>query len=491
MQLEWGCKTVRGMKVSSISSGCPATHALVLHQMPCDAFSPYTSPRGPSVVQLPSLIAGLQPADRERWDSLYAVEEHDGVCVIPPALVPKVVQWFSRTDDDDPHNAALERVEHQCPVGVCNLRTFEETRFSPLRVQRPLPAGVRPGTATEAAAAVERVYEETRGAGACDFCEMEKLTPPDVWGRVSGPRGTGCVSSSNVAKVGGDHGMVILRDHHPIAPLLDPATAVDVIADVLETAREWARCCVAHRMAARSAAGTAARADAAAGGRWFPALMWNVGLGSGASQPHGHAQVLVGEGRAPGRAELLRRAERDHRRVTGRAYLDDLLWCHQTVGLAVPVPPAAAGAEPTAFILALLTPIVTHEMCVLGRTLEDVARGLHVVARVLTQHFRSRCFNIASVMPPFDDPVVPGGQARTPTVRPPPRAFPPPAQEESPHERPWIMARVLDHTEKPSVTGNEHGSLQGTMEFYGPTVDDVDPYRTAALLQAVVTELGW
>ena len=68
------------------------------------------------------------------------------------------------------------------------------------------------------------------------------------------------------------HGLVLLKKHHPLRFTLPE------LADLLAAAEGWFQRAAAAHPAAR-----------------HPFLLWNCGARAGASQFHGHAQVLLSE----------------------------------------------------------------------------------------------------------------------------------------------------------------------------------------------------
>src|SRR5688500_6496626 len=82
------------------------------------------------IVDLPELIAALEPALREKADRLLHVARASGTLEPPEAMIP----WIER------HFGGLEGVVRQTPVRVCNRLTLEEALFNPLRALRPSDA---------------------------------------------------------------------------------------------------------------------------------------------------------------------------------------------------------------------------------------------------------------------------------------------------------------------------------------------------------------
>ena len=118
------------------------------------------------------------------------------------------------------------------------------------------------------AAAAAALEDPTAGCE-CDFCLWRDYTAADGFGRVENEH---AVTASNLFKITGHHGLVLFKHHAPLeftAPQL---------GGLLSAAQGWVH-------AAHAATPAAAH----------PLLLWNALPRSGASQFHGHAQVVMSE----------------------------------------------------------------------------------------------------------------------------------------------------------------------------------------------------
>jgi len=414
----------------------------------------------PSLSELEETVAQLTDDQQRRWKEVYSVEVLTGCCNPPPTFYPKITRWFAQEGDDNEKEAALTRVRRQTIVRIRNLVSCEEAAYNSLRTARPQLRSS--SAALEATAQLEQLYSESCGKEKCDFCAAIERTAADEWGRITGT--TGCITACNVAMASDAHGLVILPQHHPLRGL-----SAEIVADVFETAYAWAKCTVEHKLKQQEQ-------QAGQETLWLPLLLWNCGMGSGASMPHGHAQVILGRGRLFGQAEASRRCAAAHHAQTGRDFWSDVLWCHQIVGLAVAVPAVrlsgtATGTEGDAaacYIVPHLTPRASHELLVFGRTLAALGRGVQITMEVLQEHFGSRCLSIGCALPAL--------QQTGPSLLQG-------AQAARPGDAEWIVARVLDHTEKPTAAGNKYGTSLATWEIYGPSIDDCSPYFVASCLK--------
>merc|ERR1712048_264186 len=120
-----------------------------------------------------------------------------------------------------------------------------------------------------------------------------------------------CRTASNVAKFCGCHGIIVLKEHNPLA------WDRDVIADALSVAQQWHSKCHELQPECR-----------------FPFTMWNCLRKAGASQIHGHLQMLLFPRHFPGIVEASLRAAREFSKLEGGDYFQELLWCHEQLGLS-------------------------------------------------------------------------------------------------------------------------------------------------------------
>lgn len=409
--------------------------------------------------ELGEKVAKLADDQQQRWKQVYDVELLTGYCDPPPTFYPKIERWFAQEGDDNRAEAALARVRQQTIVRIRNLVSCEEACFNSLRTARPQISSS--SAAVEAMAVLEQLYADTCGKEKCDFCAATERTAADAWGRITGA--TGCITACNVAMASDSHGLVILPQHHPLRGL-----SAEIVADVFETAHAWAKSTVEHQLQRQE---QQTGQDTA----WLPLLLWNCGMGSGASMPHGHAQVIMGKDRLFGPAEVSRRSAAAHYAKTGRDFWSDVLWCHQITGLAVAIPAfhlhsTAEDAQREAescYVAAHLTPKASHEVLVFGRTLAALGRGVQITMEALQEYFGSRCLSIACALPALH--------------RTGPSSLQAACAKNG--DSGWIVARVLDRTEKPTAAGNMHGTALATWELYGPSNDDINPYFLASCLK--------
>jgi hypothetical protein len=351
------------------------------------------------IIHLEQLVEALPPDIQVLFARLYQLGVSEGDLVPPPSMQ----RWIEKYFGD------VESVVHQRIVRVTNTVTLEGSLFNALRARRPIENRIP----------VQLDAEIARTEGD-PFCEPLTGTPADVFGRIEGSH---CITASNIAKYDGFHGLVIFNTHHPL--IFDE----QAIADYIDVGRRWAQ--RAHEM------------DAAA--RYF-FFMWNCLWKSGASIPHGHAQVSLTRGMHYAKIEALRRVIEAYRQRHGGSYIDDLWQVHQALGLGH----ERHGCR----VMAHLTPIKEKEALIVGTALDATfARALHDVLRCYVDHMGVVSFNLVLLLPPI---------AATPEDW---TGFP-------------VIARLVDRGDPSSRTSDF-----GSMELYANPVIASDPFRVADVLR--------
>jgi hypothetical protein len=145
-----------------------------------------------------------------------------------------------------------------------------QNKFTRQRTFRNAQRTAKPQTFTAGGSAA--LHDPTVGKG-CDFCDWHNLTAQDAWGRVENEH---CVTASNLFKIAGNHGLVLFKHHQPLE------FTEEQLGSLLAAAQSWVH----------------ATHAASPSERW-PLLMWNCGPRSGASQFHGHAQILLTKAALP------------------------------------------------------------------------------------------------------------------------------------------------------------------------------------------------
>jgi len=323
-----------------------------------------------SITDLDQLAAALAPADRARFDRLYAFNRSTARVVPPHTMEDWIVKQFrylSEEPEGTPEwrDEVLEKVGHQPIVHVLNRVTCQATLFNAVRALKPAEA--------KESGRIEAEIEKTRGG---PFCRPRELTPENTFGRIGGAK-----TCANVAAYDGWHGMVSFQEHSPLEFRQD-GYRPEQVADLLATAREWAARVHAEDPEAR-----------------FFFLMWNCLWKAAASIIHGHAQVVVGRTFHYGKVERLRRDAATYRAGHGADYFADFVAVHEALGLA----DRRDGEAVTT--LAHLTPIKERELVIVADDGLDSAGLPQAVWRALKVYARLdvKAFNMAVYAPPLGD----------------------------------------------------------------------------------------
>ena len=357
-----------------------------------------------TILDLPATIAGLPPEARERVERLFRIDVAVGSNV-PPL---EMHEWLRR------QFGSVEAVKRQSIVRVTNKWSLDGSLISPLRGRRPMQDGDGQSWA--------ELVEETRGD---PFCDPERQTPADAWGRI---RGRYLVTGANAAMYDTHHGLMIFHEHDPLA------FEAEQVVEMLAVGRAWA---------ARSRE----RDEDAVN----YLLIWNCGPRAGGSMVHGHAQMLLGRGAHYPQVERLRRDAAMYAAKTGGGYLGDLVSAHRDLGL---VTHEADGVA----VLASLTPVKERELLVIGPpgmderepAFAEVVARLAVAARDVLE---MRAFNLALHRPPLAG-ATDGWEGMGPVVH------------------------LVDRGDPGSMASDI-----GAMELYGASVVGNDPFAIAERLR--------
>lgn len=380
-----------------------------------------------SMAHLPELLDdNLTPDELALVRRLFQIVLTHGEIVPPDAMK----RWIEQTFGSLP--ATLE----QRIIRVMNRWTFEGALFNPLRAFRP-GAGVTQKTLTVPADVISRI-EEKRDKD--DFCDPFQRTTADTFGRVFGDQ---LRTGSNVAKADGWHGLLLFKEHNPLA--IDEALVKDALM-------------VAHKWAQRAQAADRARAPAPVARHFF--LAWNCLWRAGASLVHGHAHVTLSQEMAHAKVELLRAVAKRYQRETGGDYFVDLAAAHEALGLTAPDGPVVRFAS--------LTPVKEREVILqlppassVGASWKErlmlLAEPLARTLRVAREHLGVLAFNVAIFGPPLDE----GAES-----------------DQGWHDFPFV-ARFVHRRDPLSPTSD-----MAALELFGSSVIASDPFDVARALRA-------
>ena len=237
------------------------------------------------ITELDKGVEQLSRDARELFYRFYSLEISTGSLKIPVEMENWVEKRFG----------SVERVEKQQIVSIKNKFTGEHSLFNKLRIDRPIEA--------KSAIAREELEEEEK----CLFCNPEKKTPADVFGRVKGEY---CITGSNIAKYDSFHSLIIFNEHNPLE------MKMEWVEDYLRTGERWFE--------------EVSNLEKKKLQKFF---LWNCLWRSGASIIHGHIQLTASLMRY-GKLEVLEKAAAGYKREFNTDYIEDLYRVHEGLGLA-------------------------------------------------------------------------------------------------------------------------------------------------------------
>lgn len=295
-----------------------------------------------NIFDLARSVTRLSGADAQALQTLYHITASTAACRVGPELATKY--------NVDEHN-------RQLVVCITNRATLEQAYFNEDRTKKPQ-------TFQQQAA----ITDPTDSGNKCDFCKPYLYTAEDSWGRVELPH---ALTGSNLFKYCEPaHGIVLFRHHNPLEFNLAQLT------DVIQASHQWFTRSHACHPEAKHAF-----------------LIWNCLARAGASQFHGHAQVMLGQQPVPAQQRLDLAAGQFSAIHSSSCYYRSLLRAHRAAGLM-----AACGGPggDTACAVAHLAPIKDMEVVVLGSALHSAAfcGMLHAALRALVDLLGCQTFNV-------------------------------------------------------------------------------------------------
>jgi hypothetical protein len=357
-----------------------------------------------TIIDLPEKLGKVTPDVRQMFEAQLSV----GELIVPEKLVPKVIKWYGNKDDSHPKNA-IDRASSQKVIRTSNRCTFEAAQFNELRAKRPVQ---RPDTE-----ALESFIENAKHN--CDFCDPVAMTTADTWGRISGDYS---VTAANAAKYDANHGIVIFKPHHPHR--FDHLH----VRDYLRVANKWLQ--------------TMHKIDKSLK---YPFIMWNCLGSAGASQVHGHLQMLINPHGFYGHQASMVSAAANYK----RDYWNDWIETHRQVGLE--------HEYNGIYLAATMTPVKEKEVVIIDprpqRQADDCtfADAITLVLRSFIDTLGVLSFNVGIYLPPYDD----DGKYNLP-----------------------LIARCVDRGDpSPLPAGKSKTADIGGMELYGSSIIASDPYK--------------
>lgn len=375
-----------------------------------------------SIMYLEKRVESLRETDVKAYSMLKRIYRFDfgvGYQVIPDSFKTKIFNYFGLRDDSgkiiETPEDLIARIENQKIIKITNKWTGESTLFNSLRADRP---GIKGKDVEKEKNYIFKLITESEKG--CDFCQPEKYTPEDVFGRI---RGEHSITAANIAKYDIWSSLVIFNNHDPLKFTLEE------LSDYIDSCFDWLEVVNKHSPQFR-----------------FPFFVWNCLPRAGASQVHGHCQIMMSK-EPYARVETLRKAYQKYRKETGNDYFQDLYLVHSSLGLS--------GNNGDTYFFASITPIKEKEVIIISsenpskdiKAKETVFKVLRCFIDVLGVF----SFNISISCPSID----------------------------SKDEFPYII-RIVDRGSLLKSTAD-----MGGMELYGSSVVADDPYRIINVLKSI------
>jgi len=372
-----------------------------------------------SIMDFDNRIQYLRRTDESNYsllERIFSFDSQTGSQVIPQSLRSKVLNYFGRRDSSrniiETPEEVVERIEKQKIVKINNIWTGESTLFNSLRSDRP---GIRGSDVEKEKKYVHGLIEDSKNV--CYFCHPEKYTPEDVFGRIQGKHS---ITAANLAKYDVWSSLVIFEDHNPLKFTLDE------FDDYLKTSFQWFEAVNNNDPQFT-----------------YPFFIWNCLPRAGASQVHGHCQILMSKEPYAG-VQTLIKAYQNYKKENSDDYFQDLYQAHRSLELS--------HKNGDTLFFANITPIKEKEIVIISRDPSTNYKSRETIFKIL------RCFidvmgvfnfNLSISCPPINN------------------------QEKFPY-----ITRIVDRGSLLKSTAD-----MGGMELYGSSVVADDPYKIIKILK--------
>lgn len=349
---------------------------------------------------------------------IYKFDSQIGRQIIPDSFQSKVLNYFGRRDAlgniIETLEEVVERIEKQKITKITNKWTGESTLFNSLRADRP---GIRGADLEKEKKYVLKLIKESEEG--CDFCQAEKYTPEDEFGRIIGKYS---ITAANIAKYDVWSSLVIFKDHNPLN------FSGDEFDDYLKTSYTWFKT-VYHNHPQFV----------------FPFFVWNCMPRAGASQIHGHCQILMSKEPYAG-VETLHKAYHNYKKEVGTDFFNDLYQVHYSLGLS--------HKNGNTRFFANITPLKEKEVIIISKNPFEDVKSKKTILKILKCFIESMgvfSFNLSISSPSLNK------------------------KEDFPH-----ITRIVDRGSLLKSTAD-----MGGMELYGSSVVANDPYNIINILKDV------
>jgi len=327
-----------------------------------------------SIFELEYNVNELKKDDEKSYklfNRIYSFYSDFGTLKILPPMKPLFLGYFGERDDSGQLTSKVEDVfenlEKQKIINIFNEWTGQGTLYNSLRSKRP---GMNRDL-SEKRIKLQHLIKNSEEN--CDFCSPEKNTPEDVFGRV---RGKNSITAANIAKYDVWSSLVIFKNHNPLEFNLEE------LSDYLDTSFKWFDMVFNEDENYK-----------------YPFFVWNCLPRAGASQIHGHAQILMTKGRSYARVESLKKTILKYKIETKANYLNDLYKVHKSLGLSY--------KSGDVRLFASITPVKEKEIIIISpgppSKLDQTKKVIFNILRCLIDVLGVQSFNMSISCPSMNE----------------------------------------------------------------------------------------
>lgn len=325
-----------------------------------------------SILELENRLNNLKNEDQSLYklfEEIYSYYYDHGTLKISPSMRNLFLNYFGEKDSSgnliSNEEEVIGKLEDQRILNVYNEYTGQGTLYNSLRSKRP-------GMTGDSDSEMFRIQKMIDDSSVnCDFCSPKDKTPEDVFGRIEGKYS---LTAANIAKYDVYSSLIIFNNHNPLK--FDQKE----LSDYMDTGFRWFERVHSSDMKYN-----------------YPFLVWNCLSRAGASQIHGHAQILITRDRPYAKVDSFKKACERYKHHIGRSFLDDMFTVHSSLGLSENYGDVK--------IIASITPIKEKELMMVtseDSDLEDVKQVIYKILRCFIDVLGVRSFNLAISPPPMD-----------------------------------------------------------------------------------------
>ncbi|MCE5215180.1 MAG: hypothetical protein LLF83_10740 [Methanobacterium sp.] len=342
---------------------------------------------------------------------IYKYNTDTGSMNIPNSFKDNAISYLGDKSLSNQEN--LERIEQQKIIKFYNIWTGEGAVFNSLRAKRP---GIKAGNRENQ---LEKLIQDSEEN--CDFCNPEKFTPSDSFGRV---KSEFCITAANLAKYDAYSSLIIFKKHNPLD------FNQEELSDYINTAFKWFNRVYEYDRRYK-----------------FPFMVWNCLYKAGASQVHGHAQILMTRDFPYAKIENIINTSINYKKQVGKNYFSDLYKLHHSMGLA--------HSKGEVKIIVSITPLKEKEVLVISPNPPSKSlEAKKVIFKILRNYIDVlgvESFNLSIYCPKYPVNNIP------------------------------YLIKIIDRGKLFSKTAD-----MGGMELYGSSVASDDPYNIIQHLKEIL-----